>query len=94
MAIFRSEVEVLIDVSLAASSEGPGCFVHVSSSVAGRMLTFAPVSTRNCRLETGSLKKRRLLLCPVAKDASVLSCLSNQVHGCLHCRAASPNVQW
>ena len=83
---------VLIDVSLAASSEGPGCFVCVSSPVAGRMLTSAPVSTRNCRLETGSLKKRRLLLWPIAKAISILSCLSNQVHGCLHCQAASPTA--
>ena len=74
----------------AASSEGLGCFVRVSSPVAGRTLTSAPVFTRNCRLEMGSQKKRRLLLWPVAKAASVLSCLSNQVHGCLYCRAASP----
>ena len=41
---------VLIELPLAAISGGPGCRVCVSSPVAGRTLTLAPVSTRNCCL--------------------------------------------
>ena len=58
---------VLIELPLAASRGGPGCLVRVSSPVAGRTLTSAPVSTRNCRLETVSQRKRRPLLWPAAE---------------------------
>ena len=50
---------VLIVLPLAASSGGPGFLVRVSNPVAGRTLTSAPVSMRNCRLETESHRKRR-----------------------------------
>ena len=56
---------VRIELPLAARSGGPGCLVRVSSPVAGMTLTSAPVSTRNCRLETASQTKRRPLFWPV-----------------------------
>ena len=58
---------VLIELPLAASNGGPGWLVRVSSPVAGRTLTSAPVSTRNRRLETLSQRKRRPLLRPAAE---------------------------
>ena len=55
---------VRIELLLAASSGGPSCLVRVSSLVAGTTLSSAPVSTRNCHLETASQTKTRLLLRP------------------------------
>ena len=61
---------VPIELLLAASSSGTVCLVRLSSPVVGRMLTSAPVSTRNCRLETVSQRKRRPLLWPAAEYLS------------------------
>ena len=58
---------VPIELPLAASSGGPFCLVRLSKPVAGRMLTSAPVSTRNCRFVTVSQRKRRPLLWPAAE---------------------------
>ena len=43
-----------MELALTASRDVPGCMVRFSSEVAGRTLTSAPVSTRNCRLEIES----------------------------------------
>ena len=55
---------VRIELPLAARSGGPDCLVRVSSPVAGMTLTSAPVSTRNCRLETALQTKSRPLFWP------------------------------
>lgn len=54
----------LIELPLTASSSGPGCLVCMSSPVAVRKLTSAPVSMRNCCLETVS---QRSLLQPATE---------------------------
>lgn len=53
---------VLIELSLAASRDVPICHMCLSNPVAGRTLTSAPQSTRNCWLEAMSQTKRRPLL--------------------------------
>ena len=53
-----------MELPLAANSDGPGCAVCMSKLVAGTTLTSAPVSTRNCRPEMVSRRKKRLLFWP------------------------------
>ena len=76
-----------MELVLAASRDVSGCMVHFSSEVAGRTLTSAPVSTRNCRLEIESYTNRRLpvvlQLDTAVTDETALS-LPVHVHGCRH----------
>ena len=86
---------VLIELPLSASSCRPACHVHLSNPVTDRMLTSAPVSTRNCRLVIVSQRKRRPLLWPtvVATTGGWRARFLDPEHGYLHCRAVLPNLQ-
>ena len=75
-----------MELALVASRDIPGCMVCFSSEVAGRMLTSAPVSTRNCRLEIESYTNKRFLVklqLDTAVTETALSLLVH-VHGCRH----------